>query len=92
MTELRMPKSGKEFCYRRTGGKVELFDDSTLPRLHIATIIGDDLDGWIWGGETDAMRNAWPQPEPQKTWRKALVEAASEYILQACLRQLNKLQ
>ena len=83
-----MPKSGKEFCYRRAGGKVELFDDTTLPRLHIATITGDDLDGWIWGGETQAMRNTWPQPERVKTWRNALVDAASEYVLQAVLLSL----
>jgi hypothetical protein len=83
MTELKLAKQHRaacELCYKRQGGKVFLYDDTTAPRLLIATISGNDLDGWQWQGTCDKLANFWQQTTHFQTWRAALVTSALAYI------------
>lgn len=82
MTELRLSsiQSDIEFCYTKQRGAWLLYDDSCLPRQHIATISGNDLDGWIWIAEVDILRGYFEQEQEQAgRWKAALTNAAQSY-------------
>lgn len=82
MTELRLSaiKSDVEFCYTKQNGAWLLYDDSSLPRQHIATITGSDLDGWTWAAEVDILRGYFEhEQERAGRWKAALTSAAQSY-------------
>jgi hypothetical protein len=83
MTELKLSRyhrTDRELCYKKHLGTWQLFDDTAMPRLLIATISGCDLDGWQWQGTCDTLANFWHQETHFQTWRAALVTAAMAYI------------
>jgi hypothetical protein len=69
-----------ELCYKRQGSKVFLYDDTTAPRLLIATISGNDLDGWQWSGDCPKLVEFWQQEPWFGRWRAALMDAVMAYI------------
>jgi hypothetical protein len=69
-----------ELCYKKQHKQCLLYDDTIQPRQLIATISGDDFDGWQWRGECEKLTNYWQQVSHFKTWRAAMMDAALAYI------------
>jgi len=83
MTELKLSRyyqTDTELCYHKQGSKVLLYDDTTQPRLLIATISGSDLDGWGWSGDCPKLVEFWQQEGRFGRWRAALMDAVMAYI------------
>lgn len=85
MTELKLNRQhaaayGIEFCYQKQNGAWLLYNDTTAPRLLIATISGNDLDGWQWRSEVDGFTPEWDAPSHYASWRAALRGAAFAYL------------
>jgi hypothetical protein len=83
MTEVKLSKHHRtsiELCYEKKGGLWLLYDDTTKPRKHIATICGSDFDGFQWRGECELMTNFWQQTTHFGQWRAALMDAVLAYI------------
>jgi hypothetical protein len=83
MTEIKLSRyhqTETELCYKRQGGQVLLYDDTTAPRLLIATVSGSDLDGWQWSGDCPKLTNFWQQETHFGRWRSALMDAVLAYI------------
>jgi hypothetical protein len=76
----RYHQTSVELCYKRQGGKVFLYDDTTAPRQQIATISGCDLDGWVWETNTPKLSIFWRSEERFGRWRAALMDAVLAYI------------
>jgi hypothetical protein len=69
-----------ELCYKKQHKECLLYDDTIQPRQLIATISGDDFDGWQWRAECEKLSNYWQQVSHFKIWRAAMMDAASAYI------------
>lgn len=83
MTEVKLSKYHRtsiELCYEKKGGSWLLYDDTIKPRILIATISGDDFDGFRWCGECEQMTNFWQQKTHFGQWRAALMDAVLAYI------------
>lgn len=83
MRELKLSRHHRtdtELCYQRQRGQVLMYDDTTAPRLLIATISGNDLDGWAWVSNCPKLTDFWQQESRFATWRAALMDAAMAYI------------
>jgi hypothetical protein len=83
MVQIQLSKHHRtevELCYQRQGGAVLLYDDTTAPRVLIATISGSDLDGWQWRGDCPKLVEFWQQVSRFATWRAAVADAAMAYI------------
>ena len=83
MTQLILPRAhqtDRELCYTKQRGAWLLYDDTTAPRLLIATISGSDLDGWQWSGTVPKLTNFWQQQDRFGRWRVALMDAVMAYI------------
>jgi len=83
MTELKLSRhhrTDRELCYHRQRGQTLLYDDTAMPRQIIATISGNDLDGWQWRGDCEKLTNFWQQQGGFGRWRAALMDAALAYI------------
>lgn len=83
ITQLILPRAHHteiELCYTKQRGTWLLYDDTTAPRLLIATISGSDLDGWGWVGAVPKLTSFWQQETHFAVWRAALVDAAMAYI------------
>jgi hypothetical protein len=76
----RYHQTETELCYHKQGSKVLLYDDTTAPRLLIATISGSDLDGWQWSGDCPKLVEFWQQEGRFGRWRAALMDAVLAYI------------
>ena len=75
ITELQLPKFMRvAYCYVRDKGVVKLYDDEPMPRVHIATISGNDLDGWQWQAVVPIIR--YDNNDRSAHWRGAVVDAA----------------
>jgi len=86
--ELKMSRysRGGEFCYERSKNVVKLYDDAALPRLHIATITFDILEGWTWVGEGGIISN-WQDERGLKNFKIALYLAAHAYNFKLHMEQ-----
>ena len=73
-------QTSTELCYHKQRGAVLLYDDTTMPRLLIATISGSDLDGWGWSGTVPKLTEFWQQETNFSRWRVALMDAVMAYI------------
>jgi hypothetical protein len=83
MTELKLSsyhRTDRELCYHKQRGQILLYDDTTAPRLLIATISGSDLDGWVWVGSCSKLLDFWQQESRFAAWRAALMDAVLAYI------------
>jgi hypothetical protein len=83
MVQIKLSKhhnTATEVCYKKKGNTCLLYDDTAMPRHLIATISGNDFDGWQWQGTCDKLANFWQQTTHFATWRAALVTAAMAYI------------
>lgn len=83
MTELKLSKQHRaacELCYSRQNGAVLLYDDTTQPRMVIATVSGSDLDGWSWRGNCEKLSDFWQEVSSFGRWRGAMMAAAMAYI------------
>jgi hypothetical protein len=83
MVQLKLSKhhnTAIELCYKKQHNQCLLYDDSNAPRLLIATISGNDLDGWTWQADSPTLADYWQEQTHFKTWRAAMVTAALGYI------------
>lgn len=83
MTQLILSKHHQteiELCYTKQRGAWLLYDDTTAPRLLIATISGSDLDDWQWSGTVTKLIEFWQQQDRFGRWRAALMDAVLAYI------------
>ena len=83
MTEFKLSnrhRSPIELCYSKQRGAWLLYDDTTAPRLLIATISGSDLDGWQWSADCEKLSDFWQEVSSFGRWRGAIMAAAMAYI------------